>query len=269
MRNVLSIAFGAILFASAGLAPAAAGGEYPGGAATQWTAGGVLVISPKYEGSKSYRVTGAPYVFPSFGSASKFIDVGGPDDVRFRLLNRSSFVAGPLVGYKFDRDEGDGRKLAGWGDVEGGFVVGAFAGYRMLPWLTFDVSYHRTVTGDVDGGQLRFGLEYEAPVSARLKLLGRVGATYADGDYMSAYFGVTPDQANASAVGLSAYDAQGGFKDVHVSLGAKIDIDQRWSIKIGGRYSRLVGDAADSPVIETPDQFSGTASVTFKFGAGR
>ncbi|MEM9355797.1 MAG: MipA/OmpV family protein [Pseudomonadota bacterium] len=45
----------------------------------------------------------------------------------------------------------------------------------------------------------------------------------------------------------------------------KYKMNERWSLKLNGRYSRLVGDAADSPVIETEDQFSGSANITYKF----
>jgi len=270
MRNVFQVTLAAALIIIGSLSPANAGDAYVGARSAEWTAGGVVVISPKYEGSKSHRVIGIPYIFPSFNEASNMVAIRGADDVRLRLINHGAFVAGPLLGYKFDREASDGRKLRGWGDVDGGLVLGAFAGYRLLPWLTFDLSYHRTVTGDVDGGQLRFGLEYEAPVSDRLTLLARVGATYADDDYMAGYFGVTTAQAAASAAfaNLPQYDAGAGFKDVHVGVGARIQIDPRWALMIGSRYGRLVGDAADSPVIETKDQLSGFANLTFKFGSG-
>lgn len=231
-----------------------------------WSGGGFVAVVPKYEGSKSYEFFGAPYIFPNIGTAASVVAIRGADDVRFRFIKTDGFVAGPLVGYKSDRDESDGAKLLGLGDVDGGIVLGGFAGYRALPWLMVDVSYHRTVTGDVNGGQLRFGLEYESLVSRNVTLVGRVGATFADDDYMAAYFGVSASQAGTSLAGLPIYNAHAGFKDVHVGLGAKIQFDDKWALRIGGRYARLVGDAADSPVIETGDQFFGFVNITYKFG---
>jgi outer membrane scaffolding protein for murein synthesis (MipA/OmpV family) len=35
------------------------------------------------------------------------------------------------------------------------------------------------------------------------------------------------------------------------------------------RYSRLVGDAADSPIVETEDQFTGLVGLSYKFDLGR
>ena len=232
-----------------------------------WKGGGFVAVSPKYEGSDEYQVFGLPYVLPDFGSVGSMVDIRGADDVRFKLFNGDRFTAGPLAGYRFDREEDDGDLLGGLGDVDGGLVVGAFAGFKILPPLMLVVSYHRTVTGDVDGGQLRFGVDYEQQVSPRLTLIARAGASYADDEFMQSYFGVTDAQATNSTAGLTAFDADAGIKDVHIGLGSVIQMSDRWSVRLYGQYSRLVGDAADSPVIETEDQFSGSLGVLYKFGS--
>ncbi len=251
--------------ALAATSAAFADGHMAGGSSMTWKGGGFVSVSPKYEGSDEYKVVGAPFIFPSFGSASNILDVRGIDDVRLKLFKNHWMVAGPLAGYQFGRDEDDGDKLVGLGDVDGGVVVGAFAGLKILPSLVFGLSYHRTVTGDVEGGQLRFGLEYEQPVTRQLTFFGKTGATYADDDYMDAYFGVSNAQAATSGAGLAAFDASSGIKDVYVGAGVKYQMSRQWSVKVNGRYSRLVGDAADSPVVETEDQFSGSANVVYKF----
>ena len=249
---------------------ARAGGLFDSGdGGPSWVLGGTLIVSPEYEGSDEYRVIGVPYIFPKFGQASRFLDVRGADDVRFKLLNTKRFSAGPLAGYRFDREEDDGDKLVGLGDVEGGVVVGAFARMMLIEGLYAGVSYHRTVTGDVDGGYLRFGLEYEAPVTSTVTLYGNVGATYADDEYMTAYFGVSAAQSATSVAGLAAFNAESGIKDVNFGLGAKFQLSPRWALDVSGRYSRLIGDAADSPVIETEDQFSGSVKLRYELGAIR
>ena len=245
---------------------AQAGGLSEGFSNPAWTAGGFVAVSPKYEGSKEYEAVGAPFIYPSLGGAGGNLAVRGIDDIRYRIIDANGFVAGPLAGYNFGRDEEDGERLAGLGDLDGGFVLGAFAGYRLSHWLLLDISYHRTISDDIDGGQVRFGLETEAPISRTVTLLGRVGATYADQNYMAAYFGVNDAQAANSTFGLFAYDADAGIKDVHAEMGARIRLDKQWTLKLKGRYGRLVGDAANSPIIETEDQFLGSASISYKLG---
>jgi len=94
-------------------------------------------------------------------------------------------------------------------------------------------------------------------------MTGRVGASWADDDYMDAFFSVTPAQSLASL--HAPYDASAGIKDVHVGLAADVPLGQDWSLKLLGQYTRLVGDAADSPVIETEDQFYGGVGLTYRF----
>ncbi len=221
--------------------------------------GGIVGFKPKYEGSDEYEAFGFPYIFPVFGGGPGFfsrIDARGLDDVRFRLIERDGFVAGPLAGYDLGRDEDDGDLLAGLGDIDGGFIGGGFAGYYLGPVL-FDVSYHHYF-GDADGFQIRFGAESERAVSERVTLKARIGATYADDGYMDAYFGV-------SAGLLAPYDAGAGFKDVHAQIGIEADLDERWSMRGSLRYSRLIGDAADSPIVASEDQFMGLLGLSYKF----
>ena len=231
-----------------------------------WSVGAAVSISPEYEGSDEYKVTAIPFVFPTFGAAANRIDVRGGDDVRFKLFRNKNFEIGPLVGYRFDREEDDGDKLVGLGDVDGGVVIGGFMRAAFLPSLYAGVSYHRTVTGDVDGGQLRFGLEYEKQATDRVFIRMRAGATYADDEYMNAYFGVTSAQEGSSVAGLQAFDASSGIKDVYASIASRIELHERWQLNLKGQYTRLVGDAADSPVIETEDQLSGSAGIVYRFG---
>lgn len=267
------------LAACAGLyiapAPASAAdlgyGGYKDGAAPadDWSitglkVGGILIVKPTYEGSDEYEAFGFPYIFPTFSGGPGFFsrfDAKGLDDIRYRLIERDGFVAGPLVGYNLGRDEDDDDNLEGLGDVDGGVVAGGFVGYRLGPVL-FDASLHNTF-GDDGGYQLRFGAEAERRVSERMLLTARVGATYADDEYMENYFGVSAGQAIAS--GFDEFDAEAGFKDVHVELGLKAELDANWSARASVRYSRLIGDAADSPIVETEDQFLGLVGVAYKF----
>jgi outer membrane protein len=219
-----------------------------------WKVGGFIGVKPTYEGSDEYEAFGLPYIFPVLSGGSGFfsrIDARGLDDVRFRLYEQDGFIAGPLAGYDLGRDEDDGDLLVGLGDIDGGFVGGGFAGYQ-LGAILFDVSYHHYFS-DADGYQIRFGAETVRYVSDRTKVTARIGATYADDGYMDTYFGT------------AAFVADSGFKDVHAQLGVETDLDDRWSLRASARYSHLLGDAADSPVVASEDQFYGLLGLSYKF----
>lgn len=229
--------------------------------------GGAAVVTPKYEGSKDYEVRGFPIIAPAGdGSDGGRVQFRGLDDVRFRVIDLYGFEAGPLGGYRFGRDEHDADRLQGLGDVDGGLVAGAYAAYDFGGFKPF-VSYHHQVTGDDAGGVLRAGAEVRLPVANNVTLLAIGGATYANSDYMDAYFTVSPAQSAAS--GLAAFDASSGIKDVYLSLGTDIPLTDVWSLKAGARYSHLLGDAADSPIVETEHQFSGVLGLTYRFSLAR
>lgn len=231
-------------------------------------AGGLVIVKPKYEGSKDYEVVGAPIIAPSSGTSSGRVQFKGVDDLRLRLLQHEGFEAGPLVGYRFGRDEDDAALLTGIGDVDGGLVVGGYAGYRFGGIMPF-VSYHHQVTGDDTGANVRLGLEAKFPIGSAISMTAIGGVTWADEDYMQSYFGITAAQSAASVAGLAAFDADAGFKDVFLGASADVPLSERWTLKLTGRYAYLLGDAADSPVVETEHQWTGGIGFTYRFDLRR
>lgn len=251
-----------------GVAPANAGGDdfgAPVDPGFSMQVGGMAIVRPKYEGSKDYEVTGIPLIAPS-GMNSGFVQFKGLDDLRFRILNSGGFEAGPVVGYRFGRDQDDATRLLGLGDVDGGLVVGGFVAYRMGPISPF-ITYNHQVTGDETGGLARAGLEVKHEFGPGLKATITGGTTWADDDYMESYFGITALQSANS--GLARFDADSGFKDVFIGASADIPLGEQWTLKIMGRYAHLLGDAADSPVVETESQWTGGLGLTYRFTVPR
>ncbi|HEX5997782.1 MAG TPA: MipA/OmpV family protein [Hyphomicrobiaceae bacterium] len=226
----------------------------------RWQAGGFVYVSPSFEGSKSYDTIAFPFIAPAGVGDDGFLQIKGADDVRFRLFKASGLELGALAGYRFDRDGDDVHNVPGLDDVDGGLLLGAFAAYRTGP-LAFSVSYHRQVTGDDTGGLIRLAAEHTTHLSRGLKLTTSVGTNYATERYMDVYFGVPG--------GPLAYEPDAGFKDVYLGATATIDLSDRWSLLLMGRYSRLIGDAADSPIVETENQLYGGVGLSYKFDWSR
>lgn len=230
------------------------------------TVGAIGVITPKFEGSKSYHVLGAPYIIPSSNDdGTGRFNVRSLDDFRFALIQYQGFEFGPTAGWRSGRQEKDSDRLAGLGDVDGGLVIGAYAGYRVgsvMPFLT----YNYQVTGSDTGGVLRFGAETSHALTSWLRVTAVAGSTFADGRYMDSFFGVSAAQAAASKAKLGVYDAEAGIKDVYLSLTGDIRLSPAWSIKLAGQYKHLTGDAGDSPITETREQFQGLVGISYKFG---
>lgn len=248
------VALGATVFAGTALADEGFGLQ----------AGAAVMVAPRYEGSEAVRVIAVPMIAPA-GLGSGRVEFRGPDNLRFRLLDLGAVSFGPLVGYRFGREEDDGDLLQGLGDIEGGVVAGGFASVKSGP-LAASVSYHRQFTGDETGALIKFGVSAEQAVSERVTLTADVGATWADQEFIDAYFGI--DAAQSAASGLAVHAADASIKDVNLGLKADMMLTDAWKLTLSGRYARLLGDAADSPVVETANQFSGGATATYRFNWG-
>jgi len=242
---------------------AQAGSDPFGVLGNRWQVGGLVVVSPIFEGARSYQALGIPFVAPAgWGNDGGFVQIKGADDVRLRLFGASGFEFGPLAGYRFGRDEDDDSHLKGLGSIDGGLVVGGFATYRTGPF-SISASYHHQATGDDTGGLIRLGAEVVSRPSAAVKLTTSIGTNYALQDYMTAFFGVDALQSKAS--GLAIYQPSAGFKDIYAGVTATMDLSDRWSLLLIGRYSRLIGDAAESPIVETENQLYGGLALSYKF----
>lgn len=225
--------------------------------------GGIAVVTPRYEGGNKYRAIGIPFIAPGGPETDQDrFHIKGADDLRVRLFDVQNLEIGALTGWRFGRKPDDEERLRGTDKITGGLIAGAYVTYHMGAISPF-VSYHHQVTGDDTGGVLRFGVEAKQWVTPWLKLTGVVGSSYADSHYMDKFFSITAAQSAASH--LATFDAGAGIKDVYFELGSALKLDDKWTLKVSGRYTRLVGDAAASSVIETADQFQGVVSLSYDF----
>ena len=90
--------------------------------------------------------------------------------------------------------------------------------------------------------------------------------TYASDDYMSEFFDV--NASNAARSGLSQFSADGGIKDVGLQMALSYRLSQAWSVTGIAAFTRLLEDAADSPITDdegSNSQFFGALTVNYHF----
>jgi outer membrane protein len=95
-------------------------------------------------------------------------------------------------------------------------------------------------------------------------------ARWADDNFHDAYFSVTP--AVAAAPGLPAYNAGSGFHEVGLYSSLTYMLDRPWGVYGYAGYDRLIGDAADSPIVTafgSRNQYSGGIGLFYNFNVGR
>lgn len=219
------------------------------------TLGVGAMIAPDYEGSDDYEAIPLPLIDLSWRDKVSIGTLGGPFiKVNFFKLNgptpKDFLTLSTAVRYGGGREQDDNDALQGLGDIDGGMMVSLAADYQYQDF-GIGLAVNRDVTGDREGTTVNAGLHYSFKLGVpRTMLTLGTDMTWADDDYMGTTFGISAAQAAASRRGFAAFDASSGVKDVGVSA----KVRHRWDDNIGllGQvgYTRLLGDAADSPIVD-------------------
>jgi outer membrane scaffolding protein for murein synthesis (MipA/OmpV family) len=239
----------------------APGYEDPKDSARKWalSLGVVGGYAPDYEGSDDYEFGAGPNITASWRD---LIFYKGKS-LGANLIRTKNLKAGPILSWNSGRDEDDNSKLDGLGDVDSSIEAGGFISYRVKP-LRFRLEARQDVNSGHEGALVELsggtGLPFEKPL-----VFVSLGTTWASDDYMESFFGIDSGQSTAS--GLKEYNADAGIKDVNIGLTAGYSITPRW--RVGGKleYKRLVGDAADSPIVDDEDQFIVGLTLSYRMGS--
>ena len=252
-----------IALAALGIASAAAQGPDP---SRRWSAtlGVGALVAPEYEGSDKMEVRPLPLIdarwtvgYPGMqqvflsteqGLGVQFFDIGG-------------FSLAASVNYDPGRDQDDGDRLRGLGDIDPGASLRLTGAYRYQGFRVGLVA-GRTF-GGADGVQVDGSASYTHQFGSRFSLTGSAGIVWADSNYMEGYFGVSRQQSVRS--GLAPYEAEAGFKSARIALTGRYALSQQWGLRATVGVSQLLGDAADSPIVEEKVQPFALVGVTYTF----
>ncbi|MCP3923506.1 MAG: MipA/OmpV family protein [Desulfobacterales bacterium] len=215
------------------------------------------IYKPNYEGSDDYNEIGFPIIEIKYDRYFFNIDGLG------MFLWKGKFVElTTAVGYEAGRNEDDSTDLNGLGDVEDG-AKGNVGLKIKLGLLSLNAGYEKQFTGENTGYQCNYGLGLMLPLSKAFIIVTGVKATYASDKYMEKYFSVNSTQSSQS--GLAVYTAEAGFKSVGANIVGILNLSKNWGIQIIGNYTRLVSDAADSPIVKDKDQYFSAIGLSYKF----
>lgn len=242
--------------------------------------------APDYVGSDDYEAMPVPVVkynwsgergsAPATGVKGEIglIDasVGFPSGVDVGLARLSTpsrhYTLRVGGGYKFGRDASDNDALHGMGDIDGQAIARITLASEPANGLGifFGVKYETEITDETNGDTFAFyaGDKFALTPKATLTLTGRT--QWADDDYMQSYFGVSNSQSARS--GNRRFDAASGLADVGLEARLDYALTDHWMLFGSLGYSRLLGDAADSPLVDdegSANQFRATTGVAYRF----
>lgn len=177
---------------------------------------------------------------------------------------RQGFSVSPSFGIVGPRDADDDDALLGMAEIDRSYEIGGKVSYS-LGATTAYASLRRGFGGH-EGLVGAAGLKYRTDINDRFTLWSGLEVDYANGRYNQTYFGVSA--ADAVTSGYAAYDIGGGINKVAAKLEARYALSDRTALLGELEYGRLVGDAADSPLVQDRDQPAVRLGIvrTFSFG---
>lgn len=248
---------------------------------TSITVGAGILTGPDYQGSDDYRLIPGAAFRADFGDVEMltrglklYVDVVPDSDAKV------SFTAGPIAGLRFGRgDDVEDPVVALLPETGTAIELGGFAGVQVRQLTNpYDTLTARVdVTHDVNGAHgstiISPAVDFSTPLSrSAFASLGASMDFVAD-DYMDTYFGVFAEDLAAIDIGeLFPYDPDGGLKSATGTfvLGYSLEGDLRkgWALFGLVSYTRLLGDAADSPLVAdrgSADQWFGGGGIGYTF----
>jgi MipA family protein len=229
--------------------------------------------APDYIGSDEYTVIPLPNFELSYaGYALRSSRLGVEAD----LVGITGLDAGPIVRYDRGRSSDvDDSVVALLPEVDGSVELGGFVsagaplsviGLESSSILAARVEYLQGLDGGHEGATAAASLSLISPVTDSLTLISSLSTTYMSGNYADSYFDVSA--LGSAASGLPIYDAGAGFRDLGVTFIANYELDENWSVNGVGSFTRLIGDAAASPIVAergSSNQFLGGLGFSYTF----
>jgi len=234
---------------------------------------------PEYEGSDETETIASP----DFEVVWRDRVILNPDGLGINYYNRGSLILNAYL------SQGEGRKtslstsLNGVGDIDASTTLTLGIEFELGLFLSFaNLTKH---SGGTEGTQAMVGLETALPLRllmdnmdlAAMELMGEtedftfigplitagLSADWADDDYTSGFFSIDAGQSALS--GLPQYTAGDGFKSVNLELGVLYPVNQSWTVHGLAGYSKLIGDAEDSPIVRDDDHIFVGGFINYHF----
>ncbi len=239
-------------------------------AATDFTIGLGAGLAPDYEGSEDYEAVPS-WVFSANNlyDPATYVSLRGTQ-LRSNLVPHPQFRAGISGLYVGERDDVENDRVDDLRKTDAALLVGAGVGWDFFPQnelgLTLAVDLMYDVANN-NGGIVQPYLSYfNALPGTPLSVGTELFTTWASEDYMSEQFGISANDSARS--GLNRFNADEGFKDVGLRGQVSYRFTDSWSSTFAAQYKLMVGDAADSPVVDdegSEHQFFAGVTVNFHF----
>lgn len=223
-----------------------------------FTLRGGASIAPGYFGSSTYQLG------PDAGFSLQYLNLGGLEFGSYESFDpKMGFSLRGSFRYVPERSAADFPELTGLNTIEKSVELGMGLAYRTEYMNAFALARYGVVGHGSWVGEA--GIDAIMQPTSRLTLRAGPRVFFGDDQYAQTYFGVTPAEAGAST--YAAYQPSGGALTAGVEVGATYMIDDNWGIDGAVSWSRFVGDARNSPIVQqgSADQWKVRVGLTRRF----
>lgn len=160
------------------------------------------------------------------------------------------------------RDSDDASTTRGLPDVKRTVRARLYVSYSLTKDWTIGASASQDMLGRRGGTIAGIDLGWRFYRSETTEWSSGIGVSAANGLNMRSYFGV-PASASAAS-GRPAYEPRAGLRDAYVGVSFKHALSKHWFVFGGAGAGRLLGPAADSPLVEKPGSSSAAIGLAWR-----
>jgi outer membrane scaffolding protein for murein synthesis (MipA/OmpV family) len=217
---------------------------------------GFIIIGParinEYLGSSDYEMV--PMIISQFQLLGSDIEIEGLT-ARGSLLNGNNWHTGIATRFDFGRD-GDvsNQAVAAMKTLDANVNFGGYISqFNESTWLDGDkLEFRIEGTTDMSGSHqgviTTLTSTYTLPLYIPWRFEFELEASYASSNYMQSYFGI--DAIDSGASGLAQYQAGSSLRDITFNTNIGLFVSPTWGAFVRLSYTRLLGSAADSPIVK-------------------
>ncbi len=238
------------------------------------TLGAGLGAAPLYEGSRAYELGVVPYAegaLQTEGLGSFSISNAG---LGWTPLAGDRWQASLLLSQDGGRDEHfnhsqirgndqDRNHLKGMGTIKSTLEAGFALAYQ-LDAMTVNLQAMQDIQERGHKGVwVDLGISREFELAPRWSSSLSLQTRWGDSDYMQSLFGVDANQSARS--GFHQYHPGAGVKSVNLGSSLSYAVTDNWTLVMMVDAGELLGDAKDSPIVQSRYQLSTVVGTAYSF----
>jgi outer membrane scaffolding protein for murein synthesis (MipA/OmpV family) len=228
--------------------------------AGQGLAGVAVIAGHEYLGSDERKTMVLPALSYQWGNGW-FAGTG--NGIGYKFPSSPDMQYGFRVTLDLGRNESASPVLKGMGDIDMRPEIGAFFNYFISQDWFLTTSFRYGAGNDRNGAQTDIGIGWSSQVAPHWRVGLGVAATYASGDYMQAFYGVTA--AQSANTGYAVYSPGAGWRDVRGNAALTYSFNADWSLTGALTVRSLQGDVKRSPIVNEDTPVAGVLSLNYSF----